>query len=582
LNVALYGKADQSSVYQEEGMPEHAIDGNKNSNYVIKSCTHTIPETGPWWRVDLKKPHQISRVAITNRGDCCAERLEGAEVRVGQTICYDNSNPHKNSMQKLLEINQEVNISGFKINWQKSECLSICQNAEVYGEVCEVPELNVALHGTADQSSVYQEEGMPEHAIDGNKNSNYMIKSCTHTIPEMGPWWRVDLKKPHQISRVAITNRGDCCAERLEGAEVRIGNSLDNNGNNNPKCGAVESTSAWSTHTFCCSGMEGRYVSIVIPGRKDVLSLCEVEIFGIPAECPSFLGELNVALHGTADQSSVYHEEGMPEHAIDGNKNSNYTIKSCTHTIPEMGPWWRVDLKKPHQISRVAITNRGDCCAERLVGAEIRIGNSLDNNGNNNPNAEGVETVRLAVHVSCSTMEAHQVTILVGEQYVNVSICKNAQVYGEVCEDVVLELNVALYGKADQSSVYHEEGMPEHAIDGNKNSNYTIKSCTHTIPETGPWWRVDLKKPHQISRVAITNRGDCCAERLEGAEVRIGNSLDNNGNNNPKCATVESPWAGSTETFCCYGMEGRYVNIVIPGREVSLTLCEVEVYGVPA
>ncbi|XP_064410301.1 pentraxin fusion protein-like [Latimeria chalumnae] len=312
-------------------------------------------------------------------------------------------------------------------------------NTEVYRELREASwsecsglrgELNVALHGTADQSSVYHEEGMPEHAIDGNKNSNYTIKSCTHTIPETEPWWRVDLKKPHQISRVAITNRGDCCAERLEGAEVRIGNSLDNNGNNNPKCGAVESTSAGSTHTFCCSGMEGRYVSIVIPGRKDVLSLCEVEIFGIPAECP--------------------------------------------------------------------------------------------------------------------------------------------------------KLNVALYGKADQSSVYHEEGMPEHAIDGNKNSNYTIKSCTHTIPETGPWWRVDLKKPHQISRVAITNRGDCCAERLEGAEVRIGNSLDNNGNNNPKCATVESPWAGSTETFCCYGMEGRYVNIVIPGREVSLTLCEVEVYGVPA
>ncbi|XP_064410303.1 uncharacterized protein LOC102349841 [Latimeria chalumnae] len=297
LNVALYGKADQSSVYQEEGMPEHAIDGNKNSNYVIKSCTHTIPETGPWWRVDLKKPHQISRVAITNRGDCCAERLEGAEVRIGNSLDNNgNNNPKCGAVESTSAGSTHTFCcSGMEGRYVsivipgRKDILSLCE-VEVFGIPAECPKLNVALHGTADQSSVYQEEGMPEHAIDGNKNSNYMIKSCTHTIPEMGPWWRVDLKKPHQISRVAITNRGDCCAERLEGAEVRIGNSLDNNGNNNPKCGAVESTSAWSTHTFCCSGMEGRYVSIVIPGRKDVLSLCEVEIFGIPAECPSFLG----------------------------------------------------------------------------------------------------------------------------------------------------------------------------------------------------------------------------------------------------------------------------------------------------
>ncbi|KAL0166467.1 hypothetical protein M9458_038311, partial [Cirrhinus mrigala] len=30
----------------------------------------------------------------------------------------------------------------------------------------------------------------------------------------------------------------------------------------------------------------------------------------------------------------------------------------------------------------------------------------------------------------------------------------------------------------------------------------------------------------------ITNRGDCCPERINGAQIRIGNSLENNGNNN--------------------------------------------------
>ncbi len=41
-------------------------------------------------------------------------------------------------------------------------------------------------------------------------------------------------------------------------------------------------------------------------------------------------------------------------------------------------------MKEVHKVTRVIITNRGDCCEKRIVGAQIRIGNSLENNGNNN------------------------------------------------------------------------------------------------------------------------------------------------------------------------------------------------------
>lgn len=34
-------------------------------------------------------------------------------------------------------------------------------------------------------------------------------------------------------------------------------------------------------------------------------------------------------------------------------------------------------------------------------------------------------------------------------------------------------------------------------------------------------------------------------------------------------------------TFYCNEMEGRYVNIVIPGQKRFLTLCEVEITGEP-
>lgn len=89
------------------------------------------------------------------------------------------------------------------------------------------------LSGHAVQSSVY-EYYRADCAIDGIKYAPGPASFCTHTNSEMNPWWRLDLLDSYYISMVVITNRADCCPERLDGAEIRIGNSLENNGNNNP------------------------------------------------------------------------------------------------------------------------------------------------------------------------------------------------------------------------------------------------------------------------------------------------------------------------------------------------------------
>ena len=84
----------------------------------------------------------------------------------------------------------------------------------------------------ADQSSTF--EGARAHrAVDGNRDSNYFRGSCSHTDADRNPWWRVDLGEAYKVTRVSITNRGDCCGERINGVQIRIGNSLGNNGNNN-------------------------------------------------------------------------------------------------------------------------------------------------------------------------------------------------------------------------------------------------------------------------------------------------------------------------------------------------------------
>uniref|UniRef100_A0A671TX53 Fucolectin tachylectin-4 pentraxin-1 domain-containing protein n=1 Tax=Sparus aurata TaxID=8175 RepID=A0A671TX53_SPAAU len=135
-----------------------------------------------------------------------------------------------------------------------------------------------------------------------------------------------------------------------------------------------------------------------------------------------------------------------------------------------------------------------------------------------------------------------------------------------------------LGGKVAQSSPYGK-AVPERAIDGSRASNWHQGSCTHTQKDKNPWWRLDLLRPYKVNTVTITNRKDCCHKRINGAEIRIGNSLENNGNANPRCAVINSISAGESKTFECRGMEGRFVNIVIPGRREFLTLCEVETCG---
>ncbi|GLD68503.1 uncharacterized protein AKAME5_001981600 [Lates japonicus] len=136
--------------------------------------------------------------------------------------------------------------------------------------------------------------------------------------------------------------------------------------------------------------------------------------------------------------------------------------------------------------------------------------------------------------------------------------------------------NVAPSGTASQSSTYDPVTTASKANDGSRVSTYA--DCTHTAMQTNPWWRLLLPGIYRITAVSVTNRVEN-PHRINNAEIRIGNSAENNSNNNPRCAVIPSIPAGQTATFQCGGMEGRFVNVYLPGANKVLTLCEVEVYG---
>ncbi|XP_027139399.1 fucolectin-like isoform X2 [Larimichthys crocea] len=141
--------------------------------------------------------------------------------------------------------------------------------------------------------------------------------------------------------------------------------------------------------------------------------------------------------------------------------------------------------------------------------------------------------------------------------------------------------NLALRGKATQSDRYdHAFAAAYNAIDGNRDSNFHDGSCTHTSGKSDPWWRVDLLDSYIITSITIYNRGDCCQERINGLRIHIGNSLDNNGLNNPLVGQIVDLHGKPTftKTFSPH-VKGRYVTLLLPGSNKYLTLCEVEVNG---
>ena len=115
------------------------------------------------------------------------------------------------------------------------------------------------------------------------------------------------------------------------------------------------------------SRLEGRFLRIELPGKDRILTLNEVEIYS---------NGKNIARGSKTKQSSVAHN-GIPERAIDGNKNPDYGAGGQTHTNNSKDPWWEVDLGKSYPVEKVEVWNREGGTASRLNGFKLEL---LDGN----------------------------------------------------------------------------------------------------------------------------------------------------------------------------------------------------------
>ncbi|XP_075599255.1 uncharacterized protein LOC142600284 isoform X1 [Balearica regulorum gibbericeps] len=589
-NVARGRAVTQLSTLNDISLAANAVDGNSDADWERGSCAHTEKELEPWWHVDLGHRHTIYAVTITNRRDCCWENLLGAQVHVGDSLAdHGKRNP---VCGVILDtgpgFTSTVCCNGLPGRYVsiiipgREDFLVLCE-VEVTAQSCVPPPgaQNLALRRPAAQSSTASQAGSAINAVDGNWDGNWRHGSCSQTKKEPEPWWTVDLGRRRAVAAVVVRNRLDCCWHRLKGARIHVGDSLAGHGTNNPVCGTITDTGPGSTSTVCCRGLRGRYVTVAVPGREERLSLCEVEV--VEQGCAALPGAQNVALGRPATQSSVLDASSVAANAVDGNRDSDWERgDSCAHTVEEPEPWWRVDLGRRHVVYAVLVKNRHDCCWERLKGAEVRVGDSLVDRGRHNPVSCGIITDAGPGSLStvcCHGLRGRYVTVLIPGREDALVLCE-VEVIRQGCAVLPGAPNVAREQRATQSSTSNGSGAASKAVDGNRDGVWQHGSCSHTRREREPWWSVDLGGRRAVAAVVVKNRQDCCWHRLRGAQVHVGDAPAERGRDNPICGIITDAGPGSLSTVCCQGLPGRYVTVLIPGREEQLALCEVEVYSV--
>lgn len=126
-------------------------------------------------------------------------------------------------------------------------------------------------------------------AVDGSRNPTLALGSCSHTMQEESPWWRVALDSTMRVQAVVVTNRVDAYGDRLSGAQVRVSDDPAAEWQGIPQnrqCGEEFSLAAGESREVVCNdgSIPGRFIFIVIPGPAKILSLCEVEVYGVACD----------------------------------------------------------------------------------------------------------------------------------------------------------------------------------------------------------------------------------------------------------------------------------------------------------
>jgi hypothetical protein len=151
---------------------------------------NSIPDTNPWWQVDLGATIGIDSVAIWNRTDCCGSRLSDYWLFISNTPFQATDTPATlQGRAGVFASHQTVapNPSATIPAFTQGRYVRVQLSGANYLSLAEVQVFslssNVALHKAATQSSTYQglASAAASAAVDGNTDGNFSDGSISST-----------------------------------------------------------------------------------------------------------------------------------------------------------------------------------------------------------------------------------------------------------------------------------------------------------------------------------------------------------------------------------------------------------------
>ncbi|XP_074612317.1 uncharacterized protein LOC141866677 isoform X1 [Acropora palmata] len=394
---------------------------------------------------------------------------------------------------------------------------------------------------------------------------------CAQTN-DNNPYLQIDLQSLHVIC--AVSTQGNSKADEwVETYTIQTSTDgvrwtdYDNDGHPKIFFGNTDSNS----EVKAILGVVTRWLRII--GKTKHNKFCmRAELFGVKRH-PE-----NLALKMVAAQSSRHNDSSGAKNAVDGNRNPLFDANgNCALTDERDPSWWRVDLGTNRvPVSDVFIVNRLLPPSALQTNGYYIITLGDESNVERNLACNGLVKFKDFIASSVCYRDPLKTGRYVGILTTGRSILSLCEVEVYSRENLAFQKPTKMIG-----------GTPwkpgSRAVDGDSRTSFE-KYCTHTEEGVGfqnPWWRVDLEKVEPVNEVYIVNRGDCCGDRLNPFEIRVGPASSDNGITNPLCGSgLSVPQGKGVSFFCRPALFGQYVTIrVTKSGDLSMHICEVEVYS---
>lgn len=126
---------------------------------------------------------------------------------------------------------------------------------------------------------------------------------------------------------------------------------------------------------FGCK-MQGRYVRITLPAGNNVpMNIVDINIFdtnGVSLITPATTATSSSIYGDTKDKQLFSPDNVIKQHTSSKNSNKNWQLGHTLYATKE-SQWIEVDLQEEKCIGSIVITNRDDCCADRIKNSIVEI-----------------------------------------------------------------------------------------------------------------------------------------------------------------------------------------------------------------